>query len=176
MKKILFTLFLAAIASTGIAQVYNSDVQQDVRDFIYASGCTYLTTDTVTLPARSVLSLDYAVTALQREIQSKLNSKSSNLRTIIEDSYATLQQHIARTQELFADYNNPKPASNVGLDYQRVQVKTAQGEIFSIYTRVGEYTINDYATFKYMDTFKEILNTTKEIRELLDTYYELCVE
>lgn len=176
MKKTILTALLAVIASTGIAQVYNSDVQQDVRDFIYASGCTYLTTDTVTLPVRSVLSLDYAVTALQREIQSKLNSKSSNLRTIIEDSYATLQQHMERTQELFADYNNPQPASNVGLDYQRVQVKTPQGEVFSIYTRVGKYTMSEYATFKCMDTFKDILSTTKEIRETLDTYYELCVE
>ena len=176
MKKTILAALFVVIASTGIAQVYNSDVQQDVRDFIYASGCTYLSTDTVTLPARSVLSLNYAVATSHREIQSKLNSHSNDLRTIIEDSYATLQQHIARTQELFAEYNNPQPASNVGLDYQRVQVTTPQGEVFSIYTRVGEYTMSEYATFKCMDTFKEILSTTKEIRELLDTYYELCVE
>ena len=176
MKKTLFALMLAVVASTGIAQVYNSDVQQDVRDFISAAGCTYLSVDTVTLPVRQALATDYAITLSQREILSKLDKPGDNLSAILEESYATLGNHLARLQELCRDYDNPKLASNIGYDYQRVRAKTQEGKVINIYTQVGSSTISELATFDFNKTINASLGKIMQTRELLDAYRELYLE
>lgn len=184
MKKILFTALLAVIASTGIAQPKASDAIHKRIKTEYNEGYTIVSIDTVAMPIRMVMSLNYAMTTYQSEASKRLGHiielqdaafQTTAIKKLAKDMEKNLEESITVT-DIVAMRNSNAPHKDNYYNYQRtiVYLEESQREE-TFYIRLGEESISmthlEYDRLE-ADTFLKYWNyrdLMKKLKELSNT-------
>ena len=174
MKKILFTLFLAAIASTGIAQDQNyKDIQQDVQDLLLATNSQLVSVDTVYLPIYKLLTLRYKLGNNRKHAEdgyaswTKRTDYLTFLRQLRQLCYDISEEATTELLSIAAALYDPQPATGDGKDYQRVIIRTPEGKEYSVYTKVGKDKVDETASWEKSEIYSECHNHILAIKDVV---------
>lgn len=173
MKKTLFALILAVIASTGIAQNYHSDIQQDVQELLLATNSQLVSVDTVYLPIHKLLTLRYKLEKERKfaeegyAVWKHRTDYLTYLRNLRQYCYSLSEESTVELLSIAVDLHNPQPATGDGKDYQRVIIRTPEGKEYSVYTKVGKDKVNETASWEKGEIYSECHNHILAIKDVV---------
>lgn len=179
MKKILF-LLLAMAALTAQAQLMVVD------NFIhthYKRNYKVLSIDTVAMPIRILMSLDYVITCDNNEVIKEMNEipelslteMSKRLQDLIINLEEKASVHAAAIERISEMEQSNTPDNEDYYNYQRVKVVFPQtGYEETFYTHIGDHSVSKTQRayekmkrdiFKAAESFKATLEQIRELHE-----------
>lgn len=179
MRKILLTLLVLA-ATTSNAQLRAPKIVDEHIKTMYGESYSVIKVDTVAMPIRMVLSLDFTMALLNKDAAPKIKqitsytgeTRAQYAKQLVEEMEQNISELITE-EDIIAMRNSIKPHKDNYYNYQRTIVYLKTSDYYEhFYVRIGEtsismtrteYDIKEESAFAGLNAYKHAISVLKDV-------------